>query len=398
MSFDGAGTYSPPAADFPVVTLTTVSSTHFNNTINDMSTALSLCVTRSGQSPWTGNLPAGGFKITGMAAGTLRGDSVRAAEAQDGTYTYGGTAGGTADALTFSLAPAITAYVLGQVFVFKSSASPNTTAATLAINGIATPKAIQRDGAALVAGDIEASKFYLVLYDGTAFQLHRFSPSRILTTKGDLIGSATGGVATRLPVGTDGQTLSADSTATLGVAWSTPAFTAGDVKITIKTVADTGWVLMNDTTIGNAASGATGRANADTVALYTLLYNNTVNADCAVSGGRGANAAADYAANKTIALPKTLGRALACFGTGSGLTARTMAKTFGVETHPLVLAEGPPHSHTLSVYTGGGNVDVAQEAGSDGVVTGNPSTSSSGSGTAHQNMQPSIFLNVMIKL
>lgn len=402
MPFDGSGNYAPAGADFPVVTLTTVSSTKFNNTVTDISTAISQCVTRSGQSPWTGNIPSGGFKITGMAAGTLRGDSVRAAEVQDNTYLYGGTAGGTADALTFTLSPAITAYVLGQAYLFKSSASPNTGAATLAINGIASPKAIQLNGAALVAGDIEASKFYTVLYDGAAFQLSRSSSGRILTTKGDLIGTITGGVPTRIPIGVDGAVLTADSTAALGVAWAVTGFTTGDAKMTIKTVADTGWVLMDDKTIGNGASGATGRANADTVALFTLLYNNTVDGDCAVSGGRGANAAADYAANKTIALPKTLGRSLCCFGTGSGLTARTMAKITGVESVTLTAAQSglPDHTHTFNSggvgglangYTGAGIHDAAAN-------TSGASIGGSAAGSSHENMPPSIFINIMIKL
>lgn len=368
MPFSGTGIYSPPAADFPAVTLTTIGSVHFNNTVTDMSTGLSNCVTRDGQSTWTGNLPAGGFKITGMAAGTLRTDSVRAAEAQDGGYVWGGTAGGTADALTFTLTPAITAYAAGQVFRFKAGAAANTGAATLAINGLTT-KAIQLNGIALLAGDIAANGWYTVLYDGAAFQLQSMAPQ--FTT----------------------------------AALTTGMFSTGDVKITIKTVADIGWVLMNDTTIGNGASGATGRANADTVSLYTLLYNNTVDADCAVSGGRGASAAADYAANKTIALPKALGRALATFGTGAGLTARTMAKTFGTENHPLIAAEGPPHTHTMtwpsSFYHGNYNLvnaDTGTGGTSGSFYTPLAATNSSGSGTAHNNMQPTLFLNVMIKL
>jgi hypothetical protein len=42
-----------------------------------------------------------------------------------------------------------------------------------------------------------------------------------LTTKGDLYGFST--VPARVPVGTNGQVLTADSTATNGVAWATPA-------------------------------------------------------------------------------------------------------------------------------------------------------------------------------
>ena len=51
-------------------------------------------------------------------------------------------------------------------------------------------------------------------------------------------------------------------------------FSTGDIKFTIKTAADVGWVLLTDAgTIGNASSGAT-RANADTEELFELLWNN----------------------------------------------------------------------------------------------------------------------------
>jgi microcystin-dependent protein len=215
-------------------------------------------------------------------------------------------------------------------------------------------------------------------------------------------------------------------------------FSTGDVKLTIKTTADSGWVLMDDTTIGSSASGASGRANDDTEALYTLLWNNTVNADCAVSTGRGASAAADFAANKTIALPKTLGRALAVYGSGSGLTARAMAAVFGAETHALSADENGTHTHVQDAHThtqtahghalrsAEGTQTFLESASARGLVAGdvdkgiyqtnngqsNPyvqtttavnqnSTAvnqNSGLGTAHNNMQPSIFLNVMIKL
>ncbi|MFH1603693.1 MAG: hypothetical protein ABIH03_07280, partial [Pseudomonadota bacterium] len=66
---------------------------------------------------------------------------------------WAGTAGGTADALTLTVAPAITSYTAGQVFRFKSGASANTGAATVAVSGLAA-KALQRDGAALIRGAI----------------------------------------------------------------------------------------------------------------------------------------------------------------------------------------------------------------------------------------------------
>ncbi len=71
-----------------------------------------------------------------------------------------------------------------------------------------------------------------------------------------------------------------------------------------------GYVRLNGRTLGNATSGATERANADTAALFTYLWNNMSDTLLGVSGGRGASAAIDYAANKTIQLPDARGSAL----------------------------------------------------------------------------------------
>ena len=177
--------------------------------------------------------------------------------------------------------------------------------------------------------------------------------------------------------------------------WST-----GDVKLTIKTAADTGWIMCDDGTIGDASSGATTRANADTSALFTLLWNNVSDTYAAVSGGRGASASADFAAHKTIALTKMLGRALALSGSGSGLTARSLGQTTGEETHTDSANEMPAHSHVQTVYAAvgnSGNIPIGYaNVGSD--VSGPYSTHAAGGGAAHNNMQPTSFLNAMIKL
>jgi hypothetical protein len=195
---------------------------------------------------------------------------------------------------------------------------------------------------------------------------------------------------------------------------SVSEFTTGDVKLSIKTVADTGWVLMNDGTIGNAASAATTRANADTEPLFTLLWNNTVNGDVAVSSGRGASAAADFAANKTIALPKALGRELAVYGTGSGLTARALGSITGAET--ITTAHLPASglsipslsvSATFAGHSGNGGAtttalvspNVAADTATSSVVTGSTGTGTTGvMGSGGQYLGPRLHLNVMIKL
>jgi len=184
-----------------------------------------------------------------------------------------------------------------------------------------------------------------------------------------------------------------------GLAVNVPAlvlFTTGDVKATLKTAADAGWVMMDDGAIGDASSGASTRANADTESLFTLLWNNVADSHCAVSGGRGASAAADFAAHKTIALPKGLGRALAFAGAGAGLAARALGETLGEETHVLSADEMPEHAHSLP-GTSAARFDGALEGyRPSGAATG--TTGSAGSGAAHANMQPTLFLNFMIRL
>jgi hypothetical protein len=76
MARNGTGTYSLPAGN-PVVTGTAISSTWANTTLSDIGTALSQSLSQDGQTPVTANLPMGGFKLTGLAAGTTAGDSVR---------------------------------------------------------------------------------------------------------------------------------------------------------------------------------------------------------------------------------------------------------------------------------------------------------------------------------
>lgn len=211
-----------------------------------------------------------------------------------------------------------------------------------------------------------------------------------------------------------------NSTKLATTAYADGIWTTGDVKTTLKTVADTGWVMMNDGTIGSAASAGTTRANADTSALFTLLWTNTADAQCAVSGGRGGSAAADFAANKTIALPKMLGRALASAGAGSGLTSRALALALGAEdaavidhTHAagtLAAASNGDHQHIYDQggvagvggngFTGAGVHDPNALTGVAGAHTHTISGSVANSGVSAtgQNMQPSAFLNFMVRL
>jgi hypothetical protein len=130
----------------------------------------------------------------------------------------------------------------------------------------------------------------------------------------------------------------------------------GDIKFNVGSTAPTGWVFGNGMTIGSGASGATGRANADTVNLYTLLWNSWANAQAPVSGGRGANAAADFAANKTITVPDLRGTVLAGMDimNGSGNAGR-LSSVMASTTPGAGYSNIGLNSATTSINSSGGN-------------------------------------------
>jgi len=171
----------------------------------------------------------------------------------------------------------------------------------------------------------------------------------------------------------------------------------GSVQQYIGTTAPLGWLLLQGGTIGDASSGATVRANSDTETLYCLLWNSLANAQAPVSSGRGTTAAEDFAAHKTITLPDLRGRAVIGSGTGSGLTARTHGATGGAESHTLTITEMPAHTHRNQPDPNAGGSSVRQLYEHNGYGTNYYMTSSTGGDGAHNNMQPWLALNYIIK-
>jgi hypothetical protein len=84
-------------------------------------------------------------------------------------------------------------------------------------------------------------------------------------------------------------------------------YQTGDTIFSFKNGTREGFTRCNGRTIGSAASGGTERANADCQNQFLYLWNNLGDFCCPVSGGRGANAAADWAANKAIGMPDLRG-------------------------------------------------------------------------------------------
>lgn len=184
---------------------------------------------------------------------------------------------------------------------------------------------------------------------------------------------------------------------------STPR--CGDVKTGYSAAAPLGWLLMNDTTIGNTGSGAT-TAGDFTFQLYSTLYTAVNNTYAPVSTGRTgggttmANAVTDFLAGKTLTLPLALGRAMAGAGAGAGLTARVPGQNVGAET--ISISAMPAHTHAAPsqqfalAQTGGGGAFVS--GGSITNFTFSATTASTGGGAADGNMEPTTFMNFYIKL
>jgi hypothetical protein len=175
---------------------------------------------------------------------------------------------------------------------------------------------------------------------------------------------------------------------------STPR--TGDVRVSLTSAAPLGWLAMNDTSIGNTGSGAT--TTGDYVfGLYKTLWDGVSNSWAPVSPARGASAVADFLALKPLTMPLALGRALAGAGAGAGLTPRVLGQNLGTETNTLTAANLPSPLLTglgLAAITAGGGPSVFinnNQAGS-GVL---PNT---GGGQTTNNMQPTSFMNVFIKL
>lgn len=147
---------------------------------------------------------------------------------------------------------------------------------------------------------------------------------------------------------------------------ATTILATGDIKARYGTGVLSGFVRANGRTIGSATSGATERANADCQVLFQYLWDTDVN--LSVSTGRGASSAADWAANKTIALPDWRGRALAFLddmgnsaagrltATYFGTAATTLGAAGGVESRTLLAANLPPYTPSGTVSTVTNNV------------------------------------------
>jgi hypothetical protein len=154
------------------------------------------------------------------------------------------------------------------------------------------------------------------------------------------------------------------------------------------------WLMLNGDTMGSDASAATQRSDSYET-LFTLIWNSIANAQTPVPGGRGVNASADWVAGKSITLPDIRGRSIIGSGTGTSLTARTHGDSGGAETHTLTIAEMPEHNHNYSTRLTTLGVSGSGTPVNQGATT--LQTSLTGGDGAHNNMQPWLALNFIVR-
>ena len=107
MARNGSGSYALPATMAPANTVS--SSTTVNSIMNDIATALTDSINIDGTKAFEANQPMGGFKLTGLGAGSAATDSPTLAQVQSGIVSHATAVAGTADAIQVTFSPASTA-------------------------------------------------------------------------------------------------------------------------------------------------------------------------------------------------------------------------------------------------------------------------------------------------
>lgn len=194
-----------------------------------------------------------------------------------------------------------------------------------------------------------------------------------------------------------------------------------------------GYVFGGGQTIGDASSGATARAKADTQTLFELLWNSTGNAEFPIqdsSGAasvRGANATADFNAHKRMPVPDKRDRVTVGKGDMGGTPASRITVAAGMgnidttkvgaaggdqqmQSHPHTGITGDQdrdHFHSYerwgapggANYSGGGN-PAGGGANTGGASQGHlhPFTTDPAGAGGSGNVQPAIVAPYVLRL
>jgi hypothetical protein len=166
MPRNGSGTFTPPPSN-PVSPGTVIESEWANDTVADISNALSQSLAFDGQTVPIANLPMGGFHHTNVSEATSRNQYTSLGQVQDGRHTRLINVIGI-DNIVATLPGGSTAYVAGA-FISFFAVGANTSPMTVNYNGLGPKSLVDADGVPLAAGAILANDFVIAYYDGSVF-------------------------------------------------------------------------------------------------------------------------------------------------------------------------------------------------------------------------------------
>lgn len=109
--------------------------------------------------------------------------------------------------------------------------------------------------------------------------------------------------------------------------------------------------------------------------------------------------------SSTFNVPDLRGRVIAGIDNLGGSSANTitdsnadsMGGEFGSETHTLTEAELPAHNHDITTYDGAGSSGKPSDGNAAGGAGTTATSENAGSGSAHNNVQPTTFMAYIIK-
>jgi microcystin-dependent protein len=337
-------------------------STDHDTHDQDIADGINTALCKDGSNTATADIPMGAFKFTNLGAGSARTNSIRLGQVQDSSATYYPTVGGTADAITLTgAAAAITAYAAGQTFVFIAGAT-NTGAVTVNVDSVGVKSITGPAGSALTAGHIVVGSTYSMTYDGTQFQISTSAGAATAFSVGTMMAWPTATVPTGW-LECYGQEISTTTYAALYAVIGTLYNTGGESG-TFRLPDMRGRVIAGEDDMGgtsaNRLTGLTDGVNGDSLAAAGGLESTTI-----------------AQAN----LPNV------------NLSAASLTVTISNGTNVIRTS-----SFAGNVQNTGGSVnDVPQAAiASTVTATAGGNVPLGGSGTAVNNVQPTIILKWII--